>query len=134
MTTSLSVLAVRVASLEGSLEISLVTSIGRVDPMTAGVKGSAGVPASRTERAWATRMRILRAAYSLFAAHGYPTVTMAAVAAEAGVAVQTLYFTFGTKAALLQHAYDYAVLGDGEVLPPAEQSWYRDMRAAEDLD
>jgi AcrR family transcriptional regulator len=78
-------------------------------------------------------MRILRAAYSLFAAHGYPVVTMAAIAAEAGVAVQTLYFTFGTKAELLQHTYDYAVLGDGEPVPPAEQSWYRDMRTAEDL-
>jgi AcrR family transcriptional regulator len=76
---------------------------------------------------------MLRAAYSLFAAHGYPVVTMAAVAAEAGVAVQTLYFTFGTKAELLQHVYDYAVLGDGEVAPPPEQPWYRDMRAAEDL-
>jgi AcrR family transcriptional regulator len=101
--------------------------------MTTGVKSSKVAPTSRAERARATRMRILRAAYSLFAAQGYPMVTMAAVAAEAGVAVQTLYFTFGTKAELLQHAYDYAVLGDGEAVPPTEQSWYRDMHVAEDL-
>src|SRR3954449_3485212 len=99
----------------------------RVDRMAPPVKSSAGTPTNRTERARATRTRILRAAYSLFAAHGYPVVTMAAVAAEAGVAVQTLYFTFGTKAELLQHAYDYAVIGDGEPVPPTEQSWYRGM-------
>jgi AcrR family transcriptional regulator len=101
--------------------------------MATGVKRTTVATTSRSERARSTRTRMLRAAYSLFAAHGYPAVTMAAVAAEAGVAVQTLYFTFGTKAELLQHVYDYAVLGDGEVAPPAEQPWYRDMRAADDL-
>src|SRR4051794_27459504 len=101
--------------------------------MPSRVKRSAVAPSSRAERAQATRTRILRAAYSLFAAHGYPAVTMAAVASRAGVAVQTLYFTFGTKAELLQHAYDYAVLGDGEALPPTEQPWYREMSTADDL-
>src|SRR4051812_254243 len=113
--------------LEESLESPLVTCTARVDLMAPGVKSSAAPPISRTQRARATRSRILRAAYSLFAAQGYPAVTMAAVAAEASVAVQTLYFTFGTKAELLQHAYEYAVIGDGEVLPPTEQPWYRDM-------
>jgi AcrR family transcriptional regulator len=83
-------------------------------------------------------MRILRAAYSLFVAHGYPAVTMPAIAAEAGVAVQTLYFTFGTKAQLLQHTYEYAVLGDahadGTVGRPEHQPWYRQMTTAQDLD
>ncbi len=51
----------------------------------------------RQEQASATRRRILEAARHLFAAQGYATVTMRDVAAEAGVAVQTVYFTFGTK-------------------------------------
>ena len=37
---------------------------------------------------------------------------MRLVAAEAGVAVQTVYFTFGTKADLLAAVEEHAVLGD----------------------
>ncbi len=54
----------------------------------------------RQEQASATRRRILEAARRLFAAQGYTTVTMRDVAAEAGVAVQTVYITFGTKLSL----------------------------------
>jgi AcrR family transcriptional regulator len=101
------------------------------------VKAVAPRGPSRAERAAATRNRILRTAYSLFAAHGYPAVTMPAIAAEAGVAVQTLYFTFGTKAQLLQHTYEYAVLGDAQGpdgnVPPTQQPWYRHMTASQDL-
>jgi len=75
-----------------------------------------------------------RAAYDLFTERGYPTTTMGAIAARAGVAVQTLHFTFGTKAALLQNAYDYAVIGDGEQLPPELQPWYSEFLAGHRLD
>lgn len=80
-----------------------------------------------------TRMRMMRAAYELFTDRGYPATTMAAIAERAGVAVQTLHFTFGTKAALLQHAYDYAVLGEGNQIPPEQQPWYADFLAANRL-
>jgi AcrR family transcriptional regulator len=76
---------------------------------------------------------MIRAAYELFTDRGYPATTMAAVAERAGVAVQTLHFTFGTKGALLQHVYDYAVLGEGNQIPPEQQPWYRDFLGADRL-
>ncbi|MEP7017750.1 MAG: TetR/AcrR family transcriptional regulator [Actinomycetota bacterium] len=94
--------------------------------MTA-VKGSSR---TRSQRAQETRARMLRSAYELFTERGYPATTMADVAKRAGVAVQTVHFTFGTKGALLQHAYDYAVLGEGNQVPPDQQPWYTEFRSA----
>jgi AcrR family transcriptional regulator len=89
---------------------------------------------SRAEKAQQTRLRMTRAAYELFAERGYPAATMTEVAEAAGVAVQTLYFTFGTKAQLLQRAYEYAVLGEGNDVPPEQQPWYAEMLNADRLD
>ena len=58
---------------------------------------------------------------------------MAQIAEAAGVAVQTVYFTFHTKAAVLSRAYDFAVMGEGEPQVPWEQPWYREMVAADDV-
>lgn len=44
----------------------------------------------RREQAEATRRDILEAARRLFEAHGYAATTMAAIAAEAGVALKTV--------------------------------------------
>jgi AcrR family transcriptional regulator len=55
----------------------------------------------RQERAAVTRRRILEAARILFFRDGYAATTLKAVAAEAGVAVQTVYAVFGSKAAIL---------------------------------
>jgi AcrR family transcriptional regulator len=66
---------------------------------------------SRAERTLATRRRMVRAAYDLFCAHGYLGTTISAVAAEASVAVPTVYYTFGTKAALLDESIGAAVVG-----------------------
>jgi AcrR family transcriptional regulator len=49
---------------------------------------------------------------------------MADIAGAADVAVQTVYFTFHTKSELLSRAYDFAVLGEGDPVPPEEQPWY----------
>lgn len=72
---------------------------------------------------------MLDAAIACFTASGYAATTMAAIAEEAGVAVQTLYFTFHTKAELLQETFDRAVLGDGPPVPPSEAQWYGAMEA-----
>src|SRR6266487_2530430 len=56
---------------------------------------------NRKRRARQTRARIAAAAARLFAARGYQGTPMDAIAAEAGVAVQTVYFAFRTKAELL---------------------------------
>jgi AcrR family transcriptional regulator len=58
---------------------------------------------------------------------------MVDIAREAGVAVQTVYFTFHTKSELLSRAYDFAVLGEDEPRPPEEQPWYAAMTAETDL-
>ncbi|HET7311246.1 MAG TPA: TetR family transcriptional regulator [Mycobacteriales bacterium] len=85
---------------------------------------------SRRDRAQQTRLRMIRAAHEQFVARGYTGATMADIAAAAGVAVQTVYFTFHTKAELLQACYDRAVLGEDDPLPPPQQPWYRAMLAA----
>ena len=55
----------------------------------------------RQQHAEATRQAILQAARKLFAHQGYQATTLQAIAQEAGVAVQTLYAVFGSKAAIL---------------------------------
>jgi AcrR family transcriptional regulator len=91
-------------------------------------------PLTRKERARQTRLRMIRAAYQLFTQRGYAATTMADIAAAAGVAVQTLYFTFHTKAELLQNVYELAVLGEDDPIPPTEQPWWAEMLAAKRLE
>jgi AcrR family transcriptional regulator len=88
-------------------------------------------PSSRKERASATRGRILAAAYALFSERGYAATTMPDVATAAGVAVQTVYFVFHTKAALLEQVYATAVLTPADVRP-LDSDWFRDALAHPD--
>lgn len=60
--------------------------------------------AARAQRAEQTRERILAAAVRLFVERGYLDTTVSAVAKAAGVAVQTLYLSFGSKIAILEAA------------------------------
>ncbi len=55
----------------------------------------------RQEQAAATRDRIAEAARRLFATAGYGSTSMEAIAAEAGVAVRTVYSAFGAKREIL---------------------------------
>jgi AcrR family transcriptional regulator len=57
-------------------------------------------PNRRQIAADATRDEILRAARRLFAADGYSATSVQAIATEAGVAVQTIYSSIGSKAAI----------------------------------
>ena len=66
---------------------------------------------TRTDRALANRRRMVRAAYDLFSEGGYLGTTIAEVAHQAGVAVPTIYYTFGTKAALLGESLGAAIIG-----------------------
>ncbi|HEX7739487.1 MAG TPA: helix-turn-helix domain-containing protein, partial [Marmoricola sp.] len=54
-------------------------------------------PNRREVAAAATREEVLRAARRLFVEHGYAATTINQVAAEAGVAVQTVYSSVGGK-------------------------------------
>jgi len=77
----------------------------------------------REGRARATRLRILRAATSLFDECGYAATTIRSVAERAGVAVPTVEALFGTKARLLKAAIDVATAGDDEPLPMLDRDW-----------
>ncbi|MET3805373.1 AcrR family transcriptional regulator [Nakamurella sp. UYEF19] len=98
--------------------------------MTDEVKGR--LTASRRERARRTREKIVRAADEEFRAAGYQGATMAAIAKRAGVAVQTVYFVFHTKAELLSNVIDAAVLGPDDPVSPDEAQWYQAMEAEPD--
>jgi AcrR family transcriptional regulator len=83
---------------------------------------------SRAEKARATRRRVVEAACTLFVRDGYVQTTMAGIAREAGVAVQTLYLSFGSKVAVLEAAVDVTIAGDDDPLPITEREWYAQVR------
>ncbi len=58
---------------------------------------------------------------------------MADIAAAAGVAVQTVYFVFHTKAEVLDSAYGLAVMGEDHPAVPQDQAWYRHALAEPDV-
>jgi TetR/AcrR family transcriptional regulator, regulator of cefoperazone and chloramphenicol sensitivity len=60
----------------------------------------------RRRQALETRRQIVRAARRLFVRLGYVGTTVEAIAAEAGVAVPTVYKAFGTKAAIARELND----------------------------
>jgi AcrR family transcriptional regulator len=62
---------------------------------------SAPRPNRRQKQAAATRQEILVAARTRFAADGYAATSMAAIAAEAETAVQTIYSSVGPKHAII---------------------------------
>jgi AcrR family transcriptional regulator len=66
----------------------------------------------RKQQASQTRMRIVDAAQKLFAERGYATSTIEAIASGAGVAVDTVYATFGSKREVLKSLLDVRVGGD----------------------
>src|SRR3954466_5994188 len=68
----------------------------------------------RRVRAEATRDRVVEAASRVFLARGYAGATIPAIAAEAGVALQTVYRAAPGKAGLLAAAVNAAVAGGVE--------------------
>jgi AcrR family transcriptional regulator len=71
----------------------------------------------RDEQARETRLRIIRAARELFVTKGYGLTTLAEIAREAGVAVETVYAAFGNKATLLRQTWYLDFRGDEEDIP-----------------
>lgn len=81
-------------------------------------------PTLRQEQAAVTRRRITDAARRLFGRDGYAATTLRSVAADAGVAVQTVYAVFGSKAAILAELRSLVVN-----LPEADKSFQAAMVA-----
>ncbi len=77
----------------------------------------------RAERARETRRRMLNTARDLFVSEGYPATTMERIAVRAGVAVQTLYYTFRTKAQMLCEVMEVTSAGQTDPVPVDQRSW-----------
>lgn len=77
----------------------------------------------REERARRTRAAIRAAARGLFVADGYGGTTIQAIADDAGVAVQTVYATFGNKRAILAELLDVSIAGDDAPVVVNAREW-----------
>ncbi|MFI6990500.1 TetR/AcrR family transcriptional regulator [Nonomuraea wenchangensis] len=84
----------------------------------------------RAQKAQETRRRMLAAALELFVQDGYGATNLQDVAARAGVAVQTIYFVFGNKRALLKELVDVTIAGDDEPVATMDRPWYVEALAA----
>lgn len=81
----------------------------------------------RRRRSLRTRARIVEAAAHLLVERGYLLTTIEAVADVAGVAEQTVYYDFGTKARLLSAVLDASIAGDRDPVPVLDQQWVDKM-------
>jgi AcrR family transcriptional regulator len=77
--------------------------------------------AQRRQQAQQNRHRVLQAARALFLAQGYAATTIADIARDAGVSVETVYKTFTTKAGLLKALFDVSVAGDDDPIPMSQR-------------
>jgi AcrR family transcriptional regulator len=74
----------------------------------------------------------VEAATALFVDQGCLATTIEDIADRAGVAVQTLYYVFGTKRNLLAARLDVSIAGDVEPVGTLERPWDDALRAKPD--
>ena len=84
-------------------------------------------PDGRRRRAARSRQRIVQAATARFVADGYAATTIGAIARDAGVATQTVYYDFGTKRNVLRAVLDAAIAGDDPSVPVRDQAWVDEL-------
>jgi AcrR family transcriptional regulator len=105
----------------------------RIEHYTAGVVVKRRYDSSRRqEQARQTRRAILAAAGRLFVDPGYAATPLTAVAAEAGVAIQTVYAAFGSKPQLLSALVDVTVAGDDAPVAVPDRPFVAEIRALAD--
>ena len=75
----------------------------------------------RARQAAETRRSIVEAALALFAQQGWAATALPAIAKQAGVSVDTIYSTFGTKSALLMDVVHLAIVGDDDDAPMVDR-------------
>jgi AcrR family transcriptional regulator len=88
--------------------------------------------ANRTRQAAETRRRIVDAAARLFLHDGYAATSINAIAAEAGVAVQTVYASLRTKRDVLEAVIQSRVRGDDDDVGVTAGAAWREMEAQPD--
>ena len=84
----------------------------------------------RSEQTAVARRLVLASAGRLFVEKGYLATTLAAVAAQAGVSVQTVYNVIGGKSAVLKAVYDVTLAGDDEPVAMGDRPAFRAMMQA----
>jgi AcrR family transcriptional regulator len=87
----------------------------------------------RRQRSRVTRVRVIDAAAGLFLERGYVAATIEDVAERAAVAVQTVYYVFGTKPKLLSAVLDASIAGDVEPVPVLDRPWVAALREQQDV-
>lgn len=103
---------------------------GNVGGVTRSVKSRSYRSPLRAEQARRTRQAILEAARRLFARQGYAATTIAQIAAEAGVAVDTVYAAVGAKPVLFRRLLETAISGTDEPVPAEEREYVQRIKAA----
>jgi len=96
------------------------------------VKGRQYDNAGRQTQSEETRQRIVSAARDLMVAQGYRATTIAAVAARAGVHVDTVYALVGRKPVLLRELIEQAISGTDHAVAAAERDYVKAIRATSD--
>ncbi|KAA0235741.1 MAG: hypothetical protein JJLCMIEE_02069 [Acidimicrobiales bacterium] len=89
--------------------------------------------ARRRAQAEETRAAIIRSARDLFVERGYGHTTMSDIARSAGVSVETIHKSVGTKAVLLHRAWDITVGGDDQDIVFHERPEVLAIRSEPDL-
>lgn len=86
----------------------------------------------RRAAAASTRARILAAARKLFVVRGYPGTKMEDVAADAQVALDTVYASVGTKVKLFRLLVETAISGTDRPIPAERRQYVQFIKAERD--
>ncbi len=87
---------------------------------------------ARVARAGRTRAAIVATAQDLLLDGGYPAMTVASLAAAAGVSPQTVYNSVGGKPAVVKAVYDRLIAGDDEDVAVSDRPEFRALFEAAD--
>lgn len=84
----------------------------------------------RQQQAARTRAAVLASARALFVSRGYTATTVADIARDAGVNLDTVYATVGRKPALLREVLETALSGADAAVPADQRDYVRAVRDA----
>lgn len=101
-------------------------------PMATDVKRRSYDASHRRRRSVETKQRILVAARDLILENGYRATKIAAVAARAGVNVDTVYELVGRKPVVLRELIEQAISGAGRPVIAEERDYVKAMREEPD--
>jgi len=88
--------------------------------------------AARQTQSAETRQRVLNAAHQLIVERGYRKTTVADIALEAGVHIDTVYALVGRKPVLLRELIEQAVSGTDRAVTPEERNYVKAILAEPD--